>query len=121
MCRKQEEPKSYEEECRNHRIGQNEGLQQSLLRFVVERLYDRFHPNWYKQDLTAKPTGICSILIIQQILWGSVRGCQSHRSQNKTDIKEILFATLMKQRADSTTDLEQEDGQDEEGVQVTFG
>ena len=61
MCRKQEEQQPYEEEHRNCRIGQSKGLQQSSLRSVVEVLYNRFHPNQYKQDLTAKPTGICGI------------------------------------------------------------
>ncbi|KAJ1570328.1 hypothetical protein NDA12_004176 [Ustilago hordei] len=69
MSRKQEELQSYEEGCRNHRSRQSEGLQQSSLRSVVEGLYNRFHPNQYEQELTAKPTGICGIMIVQQILW----------------------------------------------------
>ncbi|SAM80015.1 related to retrotransposon protein [Ustilago bromivora] len=97
MRRKQEEPKSYEEEHRNRRIGQNEGLWQSSSRSVVERLYDRFHPNQYKRDLTAKPTGICSIMIIRQILQEPVRGHWFHRSHNKTEVENIGFTTLMKQ------------------------
>ncbi|SPC63590.1 uncharacterized protein UHOD_11297 [Ustilago sp. UG-2017b] len=64
MRRKQEGPKSYEEWCRNRRIGQNEGLQQSSSRSVVERLYDRSRPNQYEWDLTAKPAGISSIVIV---------------------------------------------------------
>ena len=63
-AQKQEEPKSYEEEHRNRRIGQNEGLQQSSLGSVVERLYDRSQPNRHERDCTTKPTGICSIMII---------------------------------------------------------
>ena len=37
MRRKQEDPKSYEEECRNRRIGLSKTLRQSSLRSVVEK------------------------------------------------------------------------------------
>ncbi|SPC68022.1 uncharacterized protein UHOD_12210 [Ustilago sp. UG-2017b] len=60
----QEDLESYEEWRRNCRIGQNEGLQQSSSRSVVERLYDRSHPNQYERDLTVKPARISSIMII---------------------------------------------------------
>ncbi|CCF49196.1 hypothetical protein NDA11_004292 [Ustilago hordei] len=43
-----EKQKSHEEECRNQGLGKSRGLQQSSLRSVVERLYDRSHPDWHK-------------------------------------------------------------------------
>ncbi|SPC64601.1 uncharacterized protein UHOD_11962 [Ustilago sp. UG-2017b] len=119
MRRKQEEPKSYEEERRNRRIGQNEGLQQSSSRSVVVRLYNRSCPNRYERDLTTKPAGISSIMIVRQISQKPVRGHRFHRSHNRTDGDDIGFATPMKQWADSTMNSEQGDGQDERGVQVT--
>ena len=82
---------------RNHRFGQNEGLQQSSLRLVVVRVYNRFCPNWYKWDLTTKPAGISSIMIVQQILQKPVRGHQIHSSHNRTDGDDIGSAIPMKQ------------------------
>ena len=62
----QEDLEAYEGWRRNCWIRPNKGPKAKSIEISSERPYNRSRSNWYEWELTAKPAGISSIVIVQQ-------------------------------------------------------